>query len=154
MGSGNVVINTSHNDSNAGFDIAYTDGSNFSNTISGNGSTTVTGNAKITGDNASYTGNWNITGKATTDEATSTTQSNFGSGIINIDKSGLLVAKTTGQFSFINALTGSGTLLADNNGAEFQFTSGAGNAFSGDVILNNNTFALENINVLFIKFVN
>ncbi|MCA8711578.1 autotransporter outer membrane beta-barrel domain-containing protein [Escherichia coli] len=146
VGSGNVVINTSHNDSNAGFDIAYTDGSNFSNTISGNGSTTVTGNAKITGDNASYTGNWNITGKATTDEATSTTQSNFGSGIINIDKSGLLVAKTTGQFSIINALTGSGTLLADNNGAEFQFTSGAGNAFSGDVILNNNTFALENIN--------
>ncbi|WP_336239685.1 autotransporter outer membrane beta-barrel domain-containing protein [Enterobacter chuandaensis] len=146
VGSGNVVINTSHNDSNAGFDIAYTDGSNFSNTISGNGSTTVTGNAKITGDNASYTGNWNITGKATTDEATSTTQSNFGIGIINIDKSGLLVAKTTGQFSFINALTGSGTLLADNNGAEFQFTSGTGNAFSGDVILNNNTFALENIN--------
>ena len=99
VGSGNVVINTSHNDSNAGFDIAYTDGSNFSNTISGNGSTIVTGDAKITGDNASYTGNWNITGKATTDEATSTTQSNFGSGIINIDKSGHLVAKTTGQFS-------------------------------------------------------
>ncbi|EGO4172739.1 autotransporter outer membrane beta-barrel domain-containing protein [Escherichia coli] len=146
VGSGNVVINTSHNDSNAGFDIAYTDGSDFSNTISGNGSTTVSGNAIIVGDNAAYTGNWNITGKATADETTSTTQSNFGSGIINIGKKGTLVANTTGLFSFDNALTGSGTLVADNSGAEFQFTSGTGNSFSGDVILNNNTFALENIN--------
>lgn len=146
VGSGNVVINTSHNDSNAGFDIAYTDGSDFSNIISGNGNTTVTGNAKITGDNAAYTGNWNITGKAMADETTSTTQSNFGSGIINIDKKGTLVANTIGLFSFDNALTGSGTLITDNSGAEFQFTSGAGNAFSGDVILNNNIFVLENIN--------
>lgn len=146
VSSGDVVINTDHNDSNSGFDIAYTDGSDFSNKLSGDGSTTVSGNAKIVGDNATYTGNWNITGQATADETTSTTQSNFGGGIINIDNNGTLVAKNNGPFSFDNVLTGSGTLVTDNNGTEFQFASSAGNAFSGDVILNNNIFALENIN--------
>lgn len=78
---------------------AYTDGSDFSNELSCDGRTTVSGNAKIFGDNATYTGNWNIAGKAIAGETTSTIQSNFGNATINIDRGGNLATKNSEQFS-------------------------------------------------------
>ncbi|MBJ8926364.1 autotransporter outer membrane beta-barrel domain-containing protein [Citrobacter sp. FDAARGOS_156] len=146
LGSAGVAINTANNDNTKGLDIAYTDGSSFGNQLSGSGYTTVSGKARIVGSNQAYTGNWNITGTAITDESVSSTLNNFGTGEIQIASSGTLIAKTAGAFDFINKLVGDGTLIADNNNAEFNFTAGASDQFAGDVVLKNNTFDLENIN--------
>nr|WP_246864813.1 autotransporter outer membrane beta-barrel domain-containing protein [Citrobacter freundii] len=145
LGSGGVSVNTAPNN-NTGLDIAYSDGSAFDNTLTGSGNSTVSGNARITGANQNYAGNWNITGTASTDTTVSTTQSNFGSGDINLSSGGYVVAKTNAGFSFDNRLTGTGSLVADNNGNTFDFSSTTGTAFAGNVILNNNLFALEGDN--------
>ncbi|MCG2879517.1 autotransporter outer membrane beta-barrel domain-containing protein, partial [Obesumbacterium proteus] len=146
LGSESVSINTDPNDNNTGLDIAYTDGSSFENELLGNGDTTVSGNAQITGANDTYAGNWNITGKAATDKTVSSTLSNFGSGNINVESGGYLTANTTGKFSFDNKLSGTGYVVADNNGNEFKFSSATGTGFAGDVLLKNNLFALEGDN--------
>lgn len=146
LGSAGVAINTANNDNTKGLDIAYTDGSSFGNQLSGSGYTTVSGKARIVGSNQAYTGNWNITGTAMTDESVSSTLNNFGTGEIQIASSGTLIAQTAGAFDFVNKLVGDGTLIADNNNAEFNFTAGAGDQFAGDVVLKNDTFALEYIN--------
>ncbi|EMQ0961599.1 autotransporter outer membrane beta-barrel domain-containing protein [Citrobacter braakii] len=146
LGSAGVAINTANNDNTKGLDIAYTDGSSFGNQLSGSGYTTVSGKARIVGSNQAYTGSWNITGTAITDEGVSSTVNNFGTGEIQIASSGTLIAQTAGAFDFINKLVGDGTLIADNNNAEFKFTAGTSDQFAGDVVLKNNTFDLENTN--------
>ncbi|HBM8320059.1 autotransporter outer membrane beta-barrel domain-containing protein [Enterobacter mori] len=146
LGSGDVVINTSHDNSLTGLDLAYSDGTAFNNILSGNGNTTVSGMVQVTGDNRAYTGNWNITGEALTNNTASSSQDNFGNGVINVEKNGVLSAETETQFSFENTLTGNGTLIADNNHQEFTFSSSTGSEFAGDVVLKNNTFALGDIN--------
>ena len=146
LGSAGVAINTANNDDTKGLDIAYTDGSSFGNQLSGSGYTTVSGKARIVGSNLAYAGNWNITGTAMTDESVSSTLNNFGTGEIQIANSGTLIAQTAGAFDFANQLVGDGTLIADNNNTEFNFTAGAGDQFAGDVLLKNNTFDLGNIN--------
>ncbi|AMH19021.2 autotransporter outer membrane beta-barrel domain-containing protein [Hafnia paralvei] len=146
LGNENVAINTDPNDNKTGLDIAYTDGSSFENKLLGNGDTTVSGNAQITGVNDTYAGNWNITGKALTDKTVSSTLSNFGSGNINVESDGYLIANSTGEFTFENKLSGTGYVVADNNGSEFTFSTATGTDFAGDVILNNNLFALEGDN--------
>lgn len=146
LGNEDVSINTDPNDNKTGLDIAYTDGSSFENKLLGNGDTTVSGNAQITGVNDTYAGNWNITGKAATDKTVSSTLSNFGSGNINVESDGYLIANSTGEFTFENKLSGTGYVVADNNGNEFAFSTAAGTDFAGDVILKNNQFALEGDN--------
>ncbi|EOV8479777.1 autotransporter outer membrane beta-barrel domain-containing protein [Klebsiella aerogenes] len=146
LGSAGVAINTANNDDTKGLDIAYTDGSSFGNQLSGSGYTTVSGKARIVGSNLAYSGNWNITGTAMTDENVSSTLANFGTGEIQISDSGTLIAKTAGAFDFVNQLVGAGTLIANNNNGEFNFTTDAGDQFAGDVVLKNNTFDLDNIN--------
>lgn len=146
LGTGGVVINTDQDNSTAGLDIAYTDGSSFTNALTGNGNTTVSGIAQISGENTSYVGNWNITGHALTGDMVSTTQSNFGSGVINIEENGSVIAETQDQFIFDNVLTGTGTLIANNNNSDFSFSSAVGSGFIGNVILKNNTFTLDDTN--------
>ncbi|EKK5571957.1 autotransporter outer membrane beta-barrel domain-containing protein, partial [Morganella morganii] len=146
LGNEIVSINTDQNDNSSGLDIAYTDGSSFKNILSGNGNTTVSGNAQITGANNSYSGNWNIIGKALTDNTVSSTLNNFGSGNINVENGGYLVAGSTGEFSFDNKLSGTGNIVTDNNGNELKFSAAAGTDFAGNVILSNNLFALEGTN--------
>ncbi|MGO2156963.1 MAG: autotransporter outer membrane beta-barrel domain-containing protein [Serratia proteamaculans] len=147
LGNETVSINTDPNDNTTGLDIAYNDGSSFDNKLLGSGDTTVSGNAQITGANDTYSGNWNITGKALTDKAVSSTLDNFGSGNINVETDGYLIANSTDEFSFDNKLSGTGHVVADNNGKEFKFSTATGTDFAGDVILNNNLFALEGDNI-------
>ncbi|WP_353654550.1 autotransporter outer membrane beta-barrel domain-containing protein [Citrobacter sp. Ce119] len=142
LGSGVVSVNTAPN-TNTGLDIAYADGSAFNNILSGSGNSTVSGNAQITGTNQNYAGNWNVAGTASTDTAVSSTQNNFGTGDVNISSGGRLLATTNNGFSFDNKLTGAGYLVADNNGNAFNFSNTTGSEFAGNVILNNNLFALE-----------
>lgn len=73
----------------------------------------------------------------------SSTQNNFGTGDVNISSGGRLLATTNNGFSFDNKLTGAGYLVADNNGNAFNFSNTTGSEFAGNVILNNNLFALE-----------
>jgi len=146
LGSGDVAINTDSTDTFAGLDIAYTDGSDFSNVLTGSGNTTVSGIATIVGANSAYAGNWNVTGTAYAEDSAISTVSGFGSGEINIDTGAYLIAKTNGLFDFDNKLTGSGNFIADNNNEALNFTSNAGSDFSGDIFLRNNTFLLDDIN--------
>lgn len=146
LGSGSVTINSSPSVTNNGLDIAYTDGSDFSNILTGSGDTTVSGNARIVGDNSLYSGNWNVTGIARTDSNASSTNSGFGTGIVNVASGGKFAADTNGAFVFANALTGTGTVEATNNGGTFDFSSAVGNAFAGDVVLKNNQFSLAGDN--------
>lgn len=146
LGSGGVVINTNHDDKTNGLDLAYDDGSAFNNTLSGDGSTTVSGKAQVIADNSAYTGNWNISGEVLTDDSVSSSKTNFGNGLINIEEQGVFTAKTNTLFNFENALTGTGTLVVDNNQQQFNFSSLAGTEFAGNVLLKNNIFSLENIN--------
>ena len=88
----------------------------------------------------------NITGTVATDKNSSSTHDDFGTDEINIASGGTLIAETTGNFDFDNKLVGDGTLIADNNNANFNFTAAAGDQFAGDVILKNNHFDLNNTN--------
>ncbi|MGR7522434.1 autotransporter outer membrane beta-barrel domain-containing protein [Klebsiella aerogenes] len=146
LGSGNVGINTDPANTTTGLDIAYTDSSDFTNTLSGNGNTTVSGDAKIVSNNSGYAGNWNVTGVARTALDATNTDVGFGSGNVNISQTGSFIADTNGSFEFDNTLTGDGKLIAINNGNDFDFSPSVGNAFSGDVILENNKFSLDGVN--------
>lgn len=127
--------------------IVYTDGSSFSNSLSGDEHAIVSGKARILGANQPYAGsNGNITGTVTTDKNASSTHDDFGTDEINITNGATLIAQTTGKFDFDNKLVGDGALIADNNNGNFNFTAAAGDQFAGDVTLKNDHFALESTN--------
>lgn len=127
--------------------IVYTDGSSFSNSLSGDEHAIVSGKARIVGANQPYAGsNGNITGTVTTDKNASSTHDDFGTDEINITNGATLIAQTTGKFDFDNKLVGDGALIADNNNGNFNFTAAAGDQFAGDVTLKNDHFALESTN--------
>ncbi|MCG8909304.1 autotransporter domain-containing protein [Pseudomonas sp. DP-17] len=119
----------------------------FAPTISGSGLdgqavNVLAGTTILSGSNT-YTGGTTITsGTLAVDPASIASTSSLGSGTVFIDGQGTLRAATQGDFSFANALTGTGTLLASNDGGAFSFGAGAGNAFSGTVALSDNTFLL------------
>ncbi|ELV3390589.1 autotransporter outer membrane beta-barrel domain-containing protein, partial [Enterobacter hormaechei] len=146
LGSAGVAVNTDPADMAKGLDIAYTDDSDFTNTLSGSGDTTVSGDARIVSDNSGYLGNWNIVGVAKSAQEATDSHLNFGTGNINISDKGSLITDTVGSFLFENKLTGNGNLTASSNGGDFNFSSSTGNEFVGNVLLENNNFQLEGDN--------
>lgn len=151
LGSSDVAINTDPSDISKGLDIAYNDGSDFTNTLSGSGNTTVSGDAKIVSNNSIYSGNWNVVGVARTAQEAINSHGNFGGGSINIIENGALIADTNNSFLFSNKLTGNGQLIAKNNGEDFNFSSSVGNEFSGEVLLETNNFFLNGDNTAALK---
>ncbi len=109
--------------------------------------TTVSGSGiNITGNNADFAGAWNITGSGTM-----TAQDNLGaSGTTTVDiASGGKLALTGmgGDYTFNQALTGAGGLVIANTG-ELNFGAATGNAFTGTVTLQSNTFDLDAANAV------
>lgn len=117
----------------------------FSNTIAGNGTVDITGtDVGLTGVNT-LAGMWNIVGSAAV-----TAMNNLGTAGVNLSSAAsiLNVTPAAGNIAFGNKLTGNGTLnvqLADNT-KSFDFTSAAGNAFTGTVDLKQTSFALKGDN--------
>ncbi|MEG2683642.1 autotransporter outer membrane beta-barrel domain-containing protein [Citrobacter sp.] len=148
-GTGAISVNTTAGDVGTGLDLAFSDASDFSNLLIGEGTTTVSGaQATITGANAGYTGNWRVTDTGTLAVATDAVSStdNLGTGGVDIAADGIVNLLTQGEFSFNNALTGAGTLNASGHGQAFSFGSGVGSAFTGMAVLTDNTFALSGDN--------
>ncbi|MDR2874824.1 MAG: autotransporter outer membrane beta-barrel domain-containing protein [Methylobacillus sp.] len=156
VGSGSITINTPQHSTTTGLELNFSTDSIFANNLIGAGTTTVTGSSKatITADNsASYTGDWQIAGKAAIADTSATSQKNLGTGIVNILPGGILYADTTsatGDFTFNNALHGGGTLAASNGGNAFDFGSAiaaaTGANFTGVLQLTNNKFLLDGDN--------
>ncbi|WP_395063020.1 autotransporter-associated beta strand repeat-containing protein, partial [Paraburkholderia silvatlantica] len=148
-GTGAVTVNTTAGDVTEGLNLNFANAGTFANALAGSGETIIAaGSARtaITGNNASYNGNWQIAGSAAIAPATATSTANLGSGTVNIASGGSLAATASGAFGFANALTGSGTLSASSGGQAFSFGSSAGSAFQGTVALSNSTFALSGTN--------
>lgn len=64
----------------------------------------------------------------------------------SLNDNGLVDLATAGAFTLQNILTGAGVLKVDTAGEAFNFSSAAGNAFSGTVDLNNATMDLSGVN--------
>ncbi|MFZ4288163.1 autotransporter-associated beta strand repeat-containing protein [Variovorax sp. HJSM1_2] len=141
VGSGTVNIGAT-----ASLELATVAPATFDNLLAGTGTTTVSGaQTSITGANAAYAGQWNLTGSGrlvVTNTSTSSNQ-NLGTGAVNIGATASVDAQTTGAFTFNNALSGAGTLNASNANQAFSFGAGAGNAFTGTLNLSNNSFDLS-----------
>ncbi|MDR2240014.1 MAG: autotransporter outer membrane beta-barrel domain-containing protein [Zoogloeaceae bacterium] len=153
VGSGSIAVNTTANQTTTGLNLAFTTASVFDNQLSGAGTTTVAAGsqkATITGNNAGYTGRWEIAGSAAIDSANAAivnSSANLGTGLVNITGT-LDVSNTGGDFTFNNALGAgatTGRLIADNNGNAFNFgpTATVDTIFKGVVALSNNTFDLS-----------
>ncbi|AYN27034.1 hypothetical protein D8682_08560 [Buttiauxella sp. 3AFRM03] len=123
--------------------------STFNNVLAGTGTTTVSGaQATITGGNTSYIGDWHGTGTLAVADTSTSSNTNLGTGGVDIAAGGIANVHTTGPFSFDNALTGSGTLNASTGGQAFSFGSGAGADFAGTVVLTSNSFMLSGSNTI------
>lgn len=117
-------------------------------TLSGTGTLSKTGDGTLTltGVNV-YTGGTNVKeGTLQLDPTATTSAINLGSGAANIALDATLAALSDAEFTFTNALTGDGLLSASNNGDAFNFSAGAGAAFTGTVALADNTFTLTGDN--------
>ncbi|MCM7587698.1 autotransporter outer membrane beta-barrel domain-containing protein [Enterobacter chuandaensis] len=121
-------------------------GNTLNSVITGTGVNRVSAlGTTLAGDNSGFSGSWDITSGA---GATLTGQQNLGSGSVTLN--GLLnVTPASGGFTFINALTGSGLLVASMGSVTdaFNFAASAGNAFTGIVALRRGTLALEGDNI-------
>lgn len=108
-------------------------------TKAGAGTLTLTGLNSYTGGTVVSAGTLRITDAGT-----------ISSGGVNIASgaSMFIDGPSSGSYTFSNALTGAGLLEVDllNNSNIFDFSSGAGNAFSGTVLLGNSIFNLSGIN--------
>jgi autotransporter-associated beta strand protein len=97
----------------------------------------------IAGDNTAFTGTWAIAGDAS---GTMRSQQNLGvAGVtaVSIAPGGDLALLLGGtDFDFAQPLTGGGTLRVQNTGT-FNFAAATGIAFAGNVVLENNRFALD-----------
>ncbi|OAM89120.1 autotransporter-associated beta strand repeat-containing protein [Termitidicoccus mucosus] len=112
----------------------------YANHTTGGGTALVSGSVNLTGGNS--INNWLVTGRGLV-----TSQTNLGnSGRVNLDGGNLTVSAST--WTFINSLTGDGTLTVDlASGGTFNFATSATNttAFSGTVDVKTGFFQLDNI---------
>lgn len=114
-------------------------------TISGAGTNRISdANTRITGNNSGFTGLWDI---APTGSASTTTQQNLGPAATQINGT-LHVLPVSGGFTYINALSSSGTLHAVMGSAvnAFDFAPSAGTAFTGTAAVGLGTFDLSGTN--------
>ncbi|MDR3106416.1 MAG: autotransporter barrel domain-containing lipoprotein, partial [Yokenella regensburgei] len=147
-GTGTLVFNHTVSDpSTAG-------GYQFAPVISGKGTLIQdAGHTVLSGDNT-FSGSTLINGGTlTTNTMSSTNSSGLGSSAVTIDTAGTLEVKgatdaSTGDFTFSNALSGTGLMSVDLTAADdvFAFAPSAGSAFAGTVDLKNSTFALSGTN--------
>jgi autotransporter-associated beta strand protein len=135
-GTGNVL-------NNAGLDL---NGSGtYVNNISGSGTATLSGaGVNITGSNSLFVGAWDVTGSGTM-----TSQQNLGaSGTTAVNITGdLSLVLGAINYDFNQPLTGSGTLRVNNTGT-FNLVGATGTHFAGNLVLENNQFALSGSNTL------
>jgi autotransporter family porin len=104
-------------------------------TQAGTGTTTLTGNNTYTGGTTVNAGTLQLTGTGA-----------IGSGAVNIASAGMLaLTPVSGNYAFNNALTGTGLLAVSLGSATntFDFGTGAGSTFTGNVTLNQSTFNLS-----------
>jgi hypothetical protein len=140
VGSGGITVTTAAHDLSTGLKLNLSTSGTLNNVLSGAGSSTVASSsqlATIAGASSAYTGDWEIAGPAAVAATSTSSNTNLGSGSVDIASSGTLTANTNGTFSFNNPLTGTGTLAASNNGVAFSFgpTATVGTAFQGTVVL-------------------
>jgi autotransporter-associated beta strand protein len=143
--------------------------STYTHATAGDGTVLVSGDGvQIAGtNNDGFSGTWDVTGTALIGSAgtpsnETASRANLGAdGTVNIDLNGAFSIHAANAYVFDNALTGDGTLLADNSASAFTtnvvtgdvtFTPSAafnfgdaatvGDQFAGTVVLTHNTFAL------------
>jgi autotransporter-associated beta strand protein len=115
----------------------------FTNHLSGTGVTILSGSGvTVSGSNSLFTGTWHVTGSGTM-----TAQQNLGAvGVTAVNLSGdLALILGAVDYDFNQPLSGSGTLTVSNSGA-LNFTGNTGGAFTGNVVLRDNQFALDGNN--------
>ncbi|MEN3931765.1 autotransporter outer membrane beta-barrel domain-containing protein [Microvirga sp. W0021] len=128
---------------NALMELAF-DSATFANVIGGAGTVKVSGTDVTLAGTNTLSGQWDVTGSAI-----ATTEGNLGTAGVYLDgaASQLSVTPSAG-FTFANALTGNGTLVATmGSGTDaFAFTSGIGSAFTGTLVMGTGSYALSGVN--------
>ncbi|KFC04504.1 putative autotransporter protein [Trabulsiella guamensis ATCC 49490] len=151
--SGTLVFN------HTASDPSIAGGYQFTHVISGKGTLIQDAGHTVLSGNNSFTGTTLINGGTlTTNTQSSTNRSGLGSSAVAIDSAGTLEVRgttstSTGNFNFINALSGMGLIDVDLAATDdiFAFTSSVGSAFAGTVDLKKSTFALSGANTLALK---
>ncbi|MBF7978368.1 MULTISPECIES: autotransporter outer membrane beta-barrel domain-containing protein [Rahnella] len=153
LGSGSVNVDSNAADTAQGLNLAFDTAQRFVNDLAGSGITSVTGAgiATIAGANAGYTGKWNISGKAAVDSLAQNSNTNLGTGGVDLTAKGSLDIITADAFVFNNALTGQGVLNISDSGKAFSFGIGTGSAWAGTAALSNSTFDLSGDNTTALK---
>ncbi len=145
VGKGTLVLNHTTNDT-AGYTLAMP--------ITGKGTIVHdAGHTVLTGENT-FSGTTTINGGTLTSSVNSSSgKSGIGTSAVNIASEGTLeilgtTNTITNDFSFVNALSGTGLLSVNLNAVDdvFAFTSAVGSAFAGVADLQNSTFALSGLN--------
>lgn len=119
-------------------------GNQLSGNITGSGINRISATGlTISGDNSGFSGAWDL---ASGSDSTVTTAQNLGAGSALLNGA-LNVNAASGDFAFINALTGQGALnVAMSTAADrFSFGLNNGNAFAGQVNLGQGAFTLSGI---------
>lgn len=119
-------------------------GNTLNGAVTGTGVNRIGGqNTTLGGDNSGFTGSWDIT---STGSANVAAAENLGDAAVQLN--GVLrVAPPAGNYTFTNALTGTGLMnvsLAD--GSRFAFDNGVGSAYAGTLALGQGLFDLSGDN--------
>ncbi|WP_277557508.1 autotransporter-associated beta strand repeat-containing protein [Ereboglobus sp. PH5-10] len=129
---------------NAGVLLVTGSGVTLASDITGSGTNRIENlDTNITGDNTGFDGLWHI---AADGSATVTAQDNLGAAATRVD--GVLTVGTSSDWTYANALGGSGVLAAELGGSgTFRFAVAsaafAGDNFTGAVLVKNGSFLLD-----------
>ncbi|HFQ8225505.1 TPA: autotransporter outer membrane beta-barrel domain-containing protein [Citrobacter freundii] len=116
---------------------------NLNSRVTGAGTVVLTGNADVTftDTGSPFTGKYDVQSGSSLHVTDTTLPASA-----SLNDNGLVDLATAGAFTLQNILTGAGVLKVDTAGEAFNFSSAAGNAFSGTVDLNNATMDLSGVN--------
>ncbi|WP_448885029.1 autotransporter outer membrane beta-barrel domain-containing protein [Citrobacter telavivensis] len=116
---------------------------NLNSRVAGAGTVVLTGNADVTftDTGSPFTGKYDVQNGSSLHVTDTTLPASA-----SLNDNGLVDLATAGAFTLQNILTGAGVLKVDTAGEAFNFSSAAGNAFSGTVDLNNATMDLSGVN--------
>ncbi|MFS9380609.1 autotransporter outer membrane beta-barrel domain-containing protein [Citrobacter sp. ANG330] len=111
--------------------------------ITGAGTVALTSNADVTvtDTGSSFTGTYDVQTGSTLHVTDATLPA-----AATLKDNGLIDLASAGAFTLQNVLTGAGVLKVDTADGAFNFSSTAGNAFTGTVDLNNATLELSGVN--------
>ncbi|HHG9496587.1 TPA: autotransporter outer membrane beta-barrel domain-containing protein [Citrobacter farmeri] len=116
---------------------------NLNSRVTGAGTVVLTGNADVTftDTGSPFTGKYDVQSGSSLHVTDTTLPASA-----SLNDNGLVDLATAGAFTLQNILTGTGVLKVDTAGEAFNFSSAAGDAFSGTVDLNNATMDLSGVN--------